>query len=307
MSELSESEKRKILRERRQQKFRAGGASSRLNKITGQIPNSQLSTESSLDTTEANEHTKGLSNDEDVYQIIDSPEGNEQSTKEMDELIASISKPPSSKIIPPKSRDFSPTPELSETPGTVDPFSMLKAMQGDAEGNGSSPFDLFKAMQGGGQTEPGESPFGKDPVDEEMVNYHKYVVNKLKAYSILFKWLFFILPYVYVVIKSETLPFELPNWLVNPSNFFTIFVAFEIVATSIYYQKLQTFESDNNIDTLQHNNKIAKLASFIPNEGLPIRNVRDKVFMALHYWDVLSMFITDICFVLILMGVFTYI
>nr|3ZS9_C Chain C, GOLGI TO ER TRAFFIC PROTEIN 2 [Saccharomyces cerevisiae]3ZS9_D Chain D, GOLGI TO ER TRAFFIC PROTEIN 2 [Saccharomyces cerevisiae] len=36
MSELTEAEKRRLLRERRQKKFSNGGASSRLNKITGQ-------------------------------------------------------------------------------------------------------------------------------------------------------------------------------------------------------------------------------------------------------------------------------
>lgn len=223
----------------------------------------------------------------------------------MDELIASVSKPSSARITPQKARAQSASPDISQSQ-TPDPFSMLKAMQGGSE-DSQSPLDLLKAMQEDGM-DPGMSTIGNAPVDQEVLDYHNHVVNKLKAHSILFKWVFFLLPYVYVVIKSDdSLPFSLPRWFINPSNFFSVFVSFEIVATSIYYQRLQSLEKGSKVNTLQQNNKIAKLASFIPNQGLPIPNVRDKVLMALHYWDVLSMFITDVCFVLIMMGVFSYI
>lgn len=49
MSELSEEDKRRILRERRAAKLSKGGASTRLNKITGGVSNSFLPTDSPID------------------------------------------------------------------------------------------------------------------------------------------------------------------------------------------------------------------------------------------------------------------
>ena len=93
------------------------------------------------------------------------------------------------------------------------------------------------------------------------------------------------------------------NILLDPSYFFMIFTTFEMVATSIYYQKLQSIERAHKINTLDNSSKIVKLVSMIPNDIVPIPNLKGKIILLLQYWDVLSLFLTDICFVLIMMGI----
>lgn len=312
MSDLSEAERRKILRERRQQKFSNGGASSRLNKITGQVANNQLSTESPLDSAPVSKSTSSLEASSPPASST-SPVGNEASTEEMDQLIASISKPPSSRI-PPKAKVAAPvnqkSPSQIETGNRDDPqLDIFKRLMETQQQDGSTPdlLSMFQSMNGSLGNDETPLPFAPEPVDQAMLEYHNYLVNQLKAWSIIIKWGFFLLPYVYLVTKpSASHPFMLPHWIVNPSNFFPVFLAFEIVCTAIFYQKLQFIEKNNKVNTLQNTSKIAKLVAFIPDHGLPISNVRGKVLMALQYWDVLSMFITDVCFVLIIMGAFTY-
>lgn len=298
MSELSDAEKRRLLRERRQKKFSNGGASSRLNKITGQVPDSQLDTSSPLDSPSVSEVPTPVASGPAV--------GNEASTLEMDELIASISKPPSAEMPPRSHVPRSVQEDRLETPETVNPqVDLFKQLMGSQQPDGSTP-DLMSIFQSMNGEADGEIPplFESEPVDQKMLDYHNFLVNRLKAWSIILKWLI-LFPFVYFVTReSHSLP--LPQWLVEPSNFFSVFVGFEIVATSVYYQRLHSIEKNNNVNTLRNNSKIAKLVSLLPAQGLPIANLKGKILMGLQYWDVLSMLITDICFVLILMGVCSY-
>ncbi|QLQ80615.1 hypothetical protein HG537_0D06160 [Torulaspora globosa] len=289
MSELSDAEKRRLLRERRLKKFSNGGGSSRLNRITGQVSDSQLDTRSPLESATEGEAVSS----EPVV-------GNNASTLEMDELIASVSKPPSS-VRAPRSQGTKTGPEPADS--QLDLFKHLMGSQSD----GSTPdlMSMFQSMNEGGDGETG-MPFVSEPVDQRMLDYHNFLVNRLKAWSILLKWVVLSL-YVYLITKeSVSYNISLPQWLIKPSNFFSIFVGFEIVATSIYYQRLQSIEKTNNVDTLQNSSKIAKLVSLLPAQGLPIANLKGKILAALQYWDVLSMLITDICFVLIVMGICSY-
>lgn len=309
MSELSDADKRRILRERRQQKFNNGGATSRLSKITGQVPNSQLDTTSSLESPSASARAELGSNASPGKASKGPAVGNEASTLEMDELIASISKP-ASPAVPPKSavsQDGS-----SKQTGAMkadDPqLDLLKNLMGSQQGqDGSTPdlLSLFGSMNGEGAGDI-PMPFGPEPVDQKTLDYHNYSVNSLKAWSILLKWLV-LFPYIYLVTGSSSqIQVPLPHWMVEPSNFFSVFIAFEIVATSVYYRRLQSIEKNTKVNTLQNNSKIAKLVSLIPAQGLPIPNLRGKILMALQYWDVLSMLITDICFLLVAMGMCSY-
>lgn len=317
MSELSDAEKRRILRERRQQKFNNGGGTSRLNKITGQVPDSQLNTQSPLDNAPVPTAAASGSS----FSTKNTPRGpligNEASTQEMDELIASISKPGSPTVLP-KTSNLSDPSNPSGT-GTFE-------RQTNVTGNEDPQLDLFKSLLGSQQPQDGSTPdllsflsasngegkddiplpFLSEPVDQKMLDYHNYAVNSLKARSILFKWLTLFV-YIYLITR----PFAqfshlLPHWLIEPSNFFSIFIAFEVVTTSIYYRSVQSIERNSKVNTLQNGSKIAKLVSLIPAQGLPIQNLRGKALLALQYWDVLSMLITDICFVLIAMGLCSY-
>ncbi|QLL32358.1 hypothetical protein HG536_0C05270 [Torulaspora globosa] len=301
MSELSDAEKRRLLRERRQKKFGNGGASSRLNKITGQVPDSQLDTSSPLDSPSSAEASETPVSSERAV-------GNTASTLEMDELIASVSKPPSSGMPPRSQGTRSVREDGSKSPQSADPqLDLFKRLMGSQQSDGSEPdlMSIFQSMNGDGDGET-PTPFETEPVDQRMLDYHNFLVNRLKAWSILLKWLILSL-YVYLITKeSASHNLSLPQWLIEPSSFFPVFVGFEIVATSIYYQRLQSIEKSNNVDTLRNNSKIAKLVSLLPAQGHPIANLKGKILMALQYWDVLSMLITDVCFVLIAMGVCSY-
>lgn len=269
MSELSDAEKRKILKERRQKKFSGGAASTRLNKITGQA-DSLMSTESSLDkkqktpelaSTAANTNTRESASDSNSRQ------GNPQ-------------------------------------------VSLLKelAEQNNQNGDEAPPdlMSMFQSMTGGDQKNAKVPELGTPPapVDQSVLNYHNYLVNRLKAWSIIVKWIF-LLPYMYVV--THDLDLSLPAWLVDSSNFFSVLMAFEIGATSIYYGRLQSIEKTTNVNTMMHGSMIAKLISLIPDQAPQQKGLKSHLFTLLQYWDVLSMLITDICFVLVILGIFTHI
>lgn len=280
MSSLTEAEKRKILRERRQKKFANGGASSRLNKITGQS-DSHLNTESPLDNPK-NEP------------VLPSAQ-----TIEDDDFGQHIAD------------DTMPAPETENVP-QVELLKQLASMQN--EGSESTPdlFSLLSSMQkngtpsGAANGPPVDIPV-EPLVDPAMLNYHNFLVNRLKAWTLVLKWIC-LLPFLYLTTRptglESTMSTSTLDRLTDPTNFFMIFTSFEIVATSIYYQRLQTIEKNNKVNTLDNNSKIVKMISMVPEGILPIGNIKGKVVTLLQYWDVLSMFISDVCLVLIAVGIF---
>lgn len=281
MSEISAEEKKRILRERRQQKFAGGGAKSRLEKITGHI-GSQLSTDTPLN--ENADTITGVS-----MGVSDST--NNQTKSKIEEI--------------PTSHTESKNPEL-------DILKKLASAQSSAQGTpntGSPTPDLFSLLGGGNGTPDFNGlPFAADPiVDNKMLKYHNYLVNKLKMRSLLIKWLVFLLPMIYLVTRNEFNPsfFTVPEILqtyVTPENFFNIFITFEVIATSIYFQQLQAIENANKVDTLQNNSMILKILSFVPQDKLPISNIKGWARLGFQYWDVFSMFLSDLCFVLVVLG-----
>lgn len=289
MSELSEAEKRKILRERRQKKFSNGGGSTRLNKITGQV-DSKLSTESPLDSSRSSPivitEKKDVSTDfpdPEIPTIGADAKKNVTSTSDAGEAQVNL---------------FKKLADMQQGGSNPDLFSLLKSMNGDA--SNESLFQNLPSSQEGEIT----------PVDTELLKYHDYLVNRLKAKTILIKWLFFLLPYLYLVTRDgrpSLIPVpEIFTIFLDPSYFFMIFTSFEMVVTSIYYQKLQSIEKTNKVNTLDNSSKIVKLVSMVPEGIIPIPNLKGKITLALQYWDVLSLFLTDLCFVLLFMGILAY-
>ncbi|CDH13488.1 probable Golgi to ER traffic protein 2 [Zygosaccharomyces bailii ISA1307] len=269
MSQLTEAEKRRILRERRQKKFSSGGGSSRLNKITGHA-DSLMNTESSLDSRQ----------------------------KTPERTTATPRRTPST--------DEIPTDDVTKGGENNPQVSILKQLAGDGQEsvgqNEPDIMSMFQSMVGG---DTGVSSLGQPvpPADQEWLDYHNYLVNRLKAWSIVMKWAI-IMPYVYLVTHHVDL--SLPQWLADSSNFFSVFVGFEIVATSLYYSRLKSIEKGTTIDTIKQNSLIAKLISLIPDQGPKHSYLKSYVFTLLQYWDVVSMLITDVCFVLIVLGIFSY-
>ncbi|GCE98800.1 GET complex subunit get2 [Zygosaccharomyces mellis] len=266
MSELSDVEKRRILKERRQKKFSGGGGSNRLNKITGQA-DSLMSTESTLDQKEK------------------TPESVNSS----------------------KQGEGKNVPLASDKNPQVSLFKQLAEQ--DSQTNTESPPDLMSMFQSmtGGDGKNGTPPkLGTPPVpvDQSVLDYHNYLVNNLKAWSIVIKWIMLI-PYTYMVTRD--LPLSAPFRLLDSSNFFSVLMGFEIVATSIYYSKLQSIEKSTSVNTMMYGSIIAKLISLIPDHAPQQKNLKSRLFTVLQYWDVVSMLITDICFVLIILGIFSHI
>lgn len=302
MSDLTEVERRKLLRERRQKKFANGGASTRLNRITGQVDNSFLPTDSPLESGQSTPSTPETN----------TPGNNEQSTKQMDELLASISAPSSAK------KTATPSPANTTPPKNpqLALFEQLMKVQKNQDSGVSddSTANLLSAFLQSAQRQPGvdtdlpSTPQQQKTPDNTMVSYHEYKVNRLKAWNILVKWVFFLLPYLFYVTHPTVVPtsYSTFNYLLDRSNFFTVFTTFEIIAISIYYQLLLSMEKQHNVTTLQRGGKIMSMISMVPEGILPISNLRGKVTLLLQYWDVLSIYLTDICFALVFIGILKY-
>lgn len=267
MSELSDVEKRRILRERRQKKFSAGGGSNRLNKITGQA-DSFMSTDSTLDKKEQTPESKNNSTQQERKETPATAAHNNPQVSLFKQLAEKD---------PKNANEASP-----------DLMSMLQSMTGGDGKNGMPPVS-------------GAAPA---PVDQSMLDYHNYLVNRLKAWSVLVKWIV-LLPYIYVV--THDVPLSVPLGLMDSSNFFSVWMGFEIVATSIYYNRLQSIEKTTTVNTMMQGSIIAKLISIIPDQMTQLSSLKSRLFTLLQYWDVVSMLITDVCFVLIVLGIFSHI
>ncbi|CCE66234.1 hypothetical protein TPHA_0P00760 [Tetrapisispora phaffii CBS 4417] len=286
MSELSEAEKRQLLRERRQRKFKNGGASSRLNQITGQNKDSQLSTESPLDVQTA--ATKN--------------------TIEMDDLFANVKK--ASVENKAKQAAIKKKTEKEQIQNPVNPeLEMYKHLAEKTQDDGSSTPEFFSMLQsmqqsfGEGTATPSSQVF---PVDQANLDYYNYKLNNMKAVFILIKWLVFLLPYIYFVTRPKLQQFNHQfslSALTDSRNFFMVFLSFEIVAMSAYLQKLKGLQKGHKIDPIQNAGKFANLIGLIPEGILPINNLKGKAVLCLQHLDLLSLFLTDLAFVIIMIGI----
>ncbi|CCH63124.1 hypothetical protein TBLA_0J01280 [Henningerozyma blattae CBS 6284] len=293
MTEISEAEKRRILRERRQKKFASGGAKSRLEKITGQA-GSLMTTESPIGTN-VKEATSELHSGNGASASLSRTA---EVAKEKPAVIEDISNPSQ------QGKVDNPSVEI---------FKQLATNNPDSVNSTPDLFSLLGSMSGvsGVPNEPGLPDLSNfqmsTSVDQDILKYHNYLVDRLKVWSILIKWIFFLLPLAYLITRTEESSSIIPipeslQFITSKSNFFTVFITFEIVATSIYYQQLMSIEKANKVDTLQNNSMILKVLSFIPADKFPIANIRSLVGLGLQYWDVLYMFLGDLCFMLVILG-----
>ncbi|CDO93133.1 unnamed protein product [Kluyveromyces dobzhanskii CBS 2104] len=296
-TELSDAEKRKLLRERRQQKFSNGGASNRLNKITGQQQSSFLTSKSVLDEAKpASPVSKKQTN-------LNNKEV-EASTKEIQDLLSRI-----------PDNNSNSEPDVGETNPEVALFQQLLKMQQQGGGfpnsgsPGTSTPDLFSSLLNNDtSTTASASQLFPNFVDEEVLRYYKSTVSKLKSYIILLKWAILV-PYVYFLVHPNLTILNsssLVSHLLERSNFFSVFTAMEVVFISIYYQMLKKLQKKNNVTATQNAGGILKYLTMIPEGILPIKNVQGKIGLALEYFDVASMYVTDICLALVLFGVMKY-
>ncbi|KAH3902719.1 GET complex subunit GET2 SCDLUD_000304 [Saccharomycodes ludwigii] len=318
MSELTDAEKLKILRERRAQKFkRNGAATERLNKITGET--NLLSTESPLEKQQTNTTNSSTSSFHNLT-----------STEEMDELVHTAQKK-TGPLQHSNQADNNATqytnPDKEQKESLNAQIKLLKELvANEKDGNiSSSTSDIdseqvFQLLNGGNDL-GNASPFGNIPINAgaqnnpQLVAYSKNKINKFKAWLVVIRWGLFLLPYIYFITNpkfdansltpsSPMLSKYIPL-LFDKQNFFTVFITFEICMISIYYQFKNSLYKETKVQPLS-TNKILSLLGMIPDGLLPFSNVQGKINAVLQYWDVFGIFLTDTAFVLVVVGVISY-
>ncbi|KAL6940419.1 hypothetical protein ACO0QE_004319 [Hanseniaspora vineae] len=328
-AEMSAAEKQKILRERRKQKFAKSGGSGRLNKIVGKS-DSLLSTESPLDQ----KASIGNSSNED----------NSASTTEMEQLISNVhsnTQKSSNKtksepeIDPALKAQLDMFKQFAQQQQQEDQFGGLPGLNGSASGAGAGAGaganglpampDLFSQLAkgfpgadgtgagSGADIFGGANPFmdAAPMVPPEVVQYHTATLNQYKARNTFIKWVFILLPYLYFVTHPEFLStLSTENTfliqLLSKSNFFTVLTTLEIISISLYYQFKQKLSRKTQV-TATSESKILGLLKMIPEGIIPITNLHGKVNLVFQYLDVFNLFVVDLCFCLIVMGIMTYI
>lgn len=299
MSTLSASEKRKLLRERRQQKFSNGGASNRLNKITGQQSNSFLSNDSPLDQVsveKSDEMKLGLG------ELRDNESSSvERSTKQMEELLSTLSEPHANQDAQPSN------PELAL-------FQQLLKAQQNASGLepgsvGASTPDLFGSLLSETKAATSAANMSADAIfaDQSTVTYYNFQVARVKSYITLLKWVILI-PLIFAVLhpNPDLLLHSRLSLLTDKSNFFMIFTSLEVTFISIYYQVLTNLQRKLNLSASQNIGGMFKYLTMIPEGILPVNNLQSKIALIARYMDVISMYVTDISFVIVLLGLMKY-
>ncbi|AAS51192.1 ACL036Wp [Eremothecium gossypii ATCC 10895] len=284
MSEVSEAEKRRILREKRKQKFSKGAGSARLHKITTQQPGG-ASGDSTVTSAEISDNEGSLQRGSNSG----------QSTREIDDLLAAMDPP------------IEPAEPLESAAPEVAFIQQLMKMQ---QGSATPPAD----EKAGGLFSPllerlAEQEAGGAPVVSGEVGVHQFQVRQLKAYMLLLRWAI-LLPFIYYVMHPGTAHWlhtsRFLHFVMEPRNFFMVFTTFEVASISIYYQVLLTLERTNKVNSLSYSSKLVTWAGLVPDGMLPIDNLQGKVVVALHYWDILSMYLTDLSLCLVAAGLMKY-
>ncbi|AGO11225.1 AaceriACL036Wp [[Ashbya] aceris (nom. inval.)] len=283
MSDVAEAEKRRILREKRKQKFSNGAGSARLNKITTQ-QSGGVSSGSAVTSAEVSDSEGSLPRGSNIG----------QSTREIDELLAAMDPP-----IEPAEPLESAAPEVALLQ------QIMKMQQGTASPGDEKAGGLFSPLL----ERMAEQEAGGVPVASGAAGVHQFQARRLKAYTLLLRWAI-LMPFIYYVMHPNTAHWlyfsRFLHFVMEPRNFFMVFTTFEVASISIYYQVLLTLEKTNKVNTLSNSSKLVTWAGLVPDGMLPINNLQGKVLVALHYWDILSMYLTDLSFCLVAAGLMKY-
>ncbi|KAI0461804.1 GET complex subunit get2 [Komagataella kurtzmanii] len=307
MSELTEAEKRQLLREKRKAKLSQGGGLDRLKKITGEN-NSKLSTDAPTKeptadaTTTATElPTQGLetrinAHDDPVSEIPDPlNEGFDGKEPDLDQLIASMFN---------KSAGHeNPNGEEQGVPELMRRFSSI--LQGGdsgaaglgAEAGGINPLDLLNS-QGGSNIGKAQEEYGSTPEEIEFnkksIAYKKHQNEVLKA-KILVVRLVLILSLLFVYGRDFSLSLFTQTYAPNGSSFMRVFLTLELIfQTSLFFfiSKNKNFTEDSLISKLLNIG-----GAFIP------ATYRNLLQTASKYQVLLSMFLFDLSIVVVVFAI----
>ena len=284
---LSEEEKRRILRERRQAKMAKGKASDRLNNILTQGASVKTSSVTSvLDKPEptSTELPPVVSHDDDpAIQDIssvaagDAPLGESDPQTEINEMFKSIFQ------------------QQSSQGGDNNPMADLFKMLGDS--NSSS--DQFSA--------PPESP--QSQYEQQLNQYHLYqkqvwkfrfTIVRVLAIASLFAYNYYSIPsftasnHSYVRDLTEVYPL---------SGFAQLFFTFEIVIIASYY-----FILTNNglFHAARQNNLVMKGVQLVSMFAPQVQQFAPILLRVLEYKELLGIFLGDLSLVVVLFGLLSF-
>ncbi|EGW30992.1 uncharacterized protein SPAPADRAFT_62893 [Spathaspora passalidarum NRRL Y-27907] len=303
--ELTEAEKRQLLRERRKAKMAKGQASDRLNNILSQGSSVKTNVKSVLDEEEsvAKATSPSLSNEEDDPEIQD---------------ITSIAMQP----------PISPTPPIGEgTPEDIDAifnkiFQQQQQQSGDfKEGDGNDPMANLMKMFSEGVPEPGlsrattEKPFDQDPaIAKYQMELYEYQQYQHKLWKFRFLIIRFICTSVNFFYHFLTIPdnafrassHSYVRGLVSstPVNTFIMwFLTIEAAILASYY----FISSKNGLFQTRNENSLILKGLSLGAMVLPQLNaIKPIVARVFQYHDLVGIVLGDLALVVVYFGLLSF-
>lgn len=311
MSSVSEEERKRILRERRQAKMSKGKASERLNTILNQGASVNAnSAVSVLDTPEA--ASTSIDSKPEVTEVDDDIVHDDPEIQDIDTVIQKIAKTDSLGENPAQPPDMDalfnqifggaggagmPSGGTGDGAGNADPFSqMMMQMMGGQGGDKSNPF-----AGSGAQGFPEASSY-----DSEMAKYTEYQHQVYKWRFLIVRYGLILINFVYHYLNE---PFFRSSSLIavraetfNTSSFMTWFVSCEVLVLSAYY--VLCFSRFNH--HVSGNSWVIKLLDMGLMVLPKLAQYKQLVITLFGYYDLLSIVLNDVSFMVILFGLTSY-
>lgn len=287
-SELSASEKRRLLRERRLAKMQQGKASERLNIILS-LGNStgHASVTSILDKNEAKITPPEISEYRTDTPLHDDPEVPEISLLLQQDTDANGSE---------NDMDVMLSKILGTTSGKAGSSS-------DEEGIQNQFADMMKAMMESQTSEEFSNEDSTSSYLSELTKYYAYEQKRWKARFAFVRLVVHTTNFIHHYLNDPSFKARLNGRLSSlygeRNNFITIFISFEIVIISSYFAVLsrngllQAFSRNHILSKMQ-----SMAATFLPQ----VAKYRPLVDTALVYWGGVSIIIQDLMLLIALWG-----
>lgn len=304
MSEISQEEKRRLLKERRAAKMAGGQATNRLNKILNQ----------------------GSSVNPNVTSVLDKKELPDISAKETKELSPSANEDPdTSDIDQLLSHRVSPAPqEVSDAAETgnndQDIDKMLNSVFGGFPGNeggGEDPItQMMKSMlqqQQNPEGEPQAENSSDKQYEEQLLKYNTYRQKQLKYRFLVVRYLCVLVNFFYHYLNFSN--FQASNYSYvrdqvnldpdyNNRQFFLVFISVEMVILSSYYLISSHRKVTENVG---NDNMILKLISMAAMVVPSLKRYQLMLFTFMGYFELVNIFLGDLALIVILFGITSYV
>ncbi|KAI5951198.1 GET2 [Candida jiufengensis] len=295
--QLSEEEKRRILRERRQNKMAKGNATSRLNDILTQGTSVKASSvKSVLDKPQPTETTQPTAKSTAIVSHDDDPDIQD---------ISDVATP------------YKPIAE--QNPDFDDMFQKILQQQhhhGDA-GSGHNPMDdLFKMFGDAGNNTSNENFDFPQSANPEQIKYQQDLNNYYAYQQNLWKFRFLIVRIIATIANFAYHYINIPSFVssnhayvrdlevIYPlKGFITWFFSIEILIIASYYtifESLGLFHASNQKNFILQG--ISMVSMFVPN----LQVYKPLIARLLGYKELLGIFFGDLSLVIVLFGLLSF-